>query len=117
MLSEAQKTPDKTKHWAALFGDIFKNDYTNATSGQQWFTGLTDEGEEQYKECLAAVKTTHQDSAKCKFENNPLDLFKPQMDIQCSNCNDDFKRKNCLHPKECITQDTKEELEWDNVEP
>jgi len=49
------KLVKKTDCWAAAVGDIFKNPYALATSGQQHFTRLADDREEQQNEDLAEV--------------------------------------------------------------
>jgi len=83
-----------------------------ATSGQQHFTGLTDDGEEQYKEYLAEVIAAHKDPVKRKFEKDHLAWLKPQMDIQCATYKDEIARRNMANPMAGITQDTQEELDW-----
>jgi len=81
-LSEVVKSVDKTDCWAAAVGDIFKNPYALATSGQQHFAGLTDDGELQHNEHLTDVKAARADPAKRKFEKDHLAHLKAEMGIQ-----------------------------------
>jgi len=86
------KSVDKTDCWAATIGDIFKNPYALATSGQQHFTGLTDEGEDQHKECLADVIAARADPVKRKFEKDHLAHYKTEMGIQGAVGQDEISR-------------------------
>jgi len=116
MLSEVVKSPEKTDCWAAAVGDIFNNPYALATSGQQQFTGLTDDGEAQHNEHLAEVKAARADPAKRKFEKDHLAWLKTKMGIQCATCEDEIARRNMENPTAGIAQDTQEELDWSDRE-
>jgi len=106
------KSPEKTDCWAAAIGDIFNNPYALATSGQQHFTGLTDEGEDQHKEHLADVIAVRADPVKRKFEKDHLAWLKTKMGIQCATYEDEIARRNMANPTAGIAQDTQEELDW-----
>jgi len=70
-LSEVEKDgTDKTEHWAAACGDIFKNPFADGCSGQQHFSGLTKPGLKQHNKHLADVKEERKDPTKCKFEKD-----------------------------------------------
>jgi len=116
VLSEVVKSVDKTDCWAATIGDIFKNPYALATSGQQHFTGLTDDGELQYNEYLANVKAARADPIKRKFEKDHLAHLKTEMGIQCATYEDEIARRNMANPTAGIAQDTAEELAWSDRE-
>jgi len=107
---------EKTDCWAAATGDIFNNPYALATSGQQHFTGLTDDGEDQYKEYMADVIAARADPVKRKFEKDHLAWLKSQMDIQCATYEDEIARRNMANPTAGIAQDTQEELDWSDRE-
>jgi len=110
------KLVEKTDCWAATIGDIFNDPYALATSGQQHFTGLTDDGELQHNEHLAEVIAARADPAKRKFEKDHLAWLKPQMDIQCATYEDEIARRNRANPTAGIAQDTQEELDWSDRE-
>ena len=116
VLSEVVKSADKTDCWAAAIGDIFKNPYALATSGQQHFTGLTDEGELQYNEHLADVIAARADPVKRKFEKDHLAHFKVANNIQCATYEEETARRNMANPTAGIAQDTAEELAWSDRE-
>ena len=116
VLSEVVKSADKTDCWAATIGDIFKNPYALATSGQQHFTGLTDDGELQYNEYLADVKAARADPVKRKFEKDHLAHYKAQNNIQCATYEEETARRNMANPTAGIAQDTAEELAWSDRE-
>jgi len=87
-----------------------------ATSGQQHFTGLTDEGEDQHKEHLADVIAARADPAKRKFNKDHVAWLKTKMGIQCATYEDEIARRNMANPTAGITQDTQEELDWSDRE-
>jgi len=76
---------------------------------------LTDDGEEQYNEYLAAMIEPRKDPVKCKFEKDHFAWLKPQMDIQCATYEDEIARRNMTNPTAGIAQDTQEELAWSNL--
>ena len=115
-LSEVVKSADKTDCWAATIGDIFKNPYALATSGQQHFTGLTDEGEVQYNEYLAEVIAARADPVKRKFEKDHLAHYKAKNNIQGATYEEEIARRNMANPTAGIAQDTQEELLWSDRE-
>ena len=110
------KSPEKTDCWAAAIGDIFKNPYALATSGQQHFTGLTDEGELQYNEYLADVIAARADPVKRKFEKDHLAHYKAENNIQGATYEEEIARRNMANPTAGIAQDTAEELAWSDRE-
>jgi len=110
------KSVDKTDCWAATIGDIFKNPYALATSGQQHFTGLTDEGELQYNEYLAEVIAARKDPVKRKFEKDHLAHYKTENGLQGDTYEDEIARRAMANPTAGIAQDTQEELEWSDRE-
>jgi len=110
------KSVDKTDCWAAAIGDIFNNPYALATSGQQHFAGLTDEGEDQCKEYLADVIAARADPVKRKFEKDHLAHLKTEMGIQCATYEDEIAHRNMANPTAGIAQDTQEELDWSDRE-
>jgi len=105
---------NKTECWAATYGDIFKNPYTDGCSGQQNFTGLTKQGNHQHNKYLADVKEARKDPTKRQFEKDFLKWFQGQLDIQCSTYEDDCKRRNKKDPKDGIATDSKEDEEWND---
>ena len=114
VLSEVQKGPDVIQYWASTVGDIFKNNYFKATSGQQQYTGLTDDGEIQYDEHLADNIEAREDAVKRKFEKDHLDWLKPQMDIQCASYEAEVDRRTRADPTEGIAQDKEQDKLWDD---
>ena len=105
---------NKTECWAATYGDIFKNAYTDGCSGQQNFTGLTKLGNSRYQKYLEDVKKARKDPIKRKFEKDFLAWYQTQRDIQCSTYEDDCKRRNKKDPKDGIATDSKEDEEWND---
>jgi len=105
----------KIEYWAATFGEIFKNRFTDGCSGQQNYTGLTVAGAEKYKECLEAAKEARADTEKRKFEKAFLTWFQGKSDIKCSTYEEDCKRRAKKDPKDGIATDSREDEEWNDA--
>jgi len=115
-LSEVKKEgTTKIECWAATYGNVFKNRFTDGCSGQQNFTGLTVEGAAKYNEYLEAVKQARADPECRKFEKDFLSWFQGKSDIKCSTYEEDCKRRAKRDPKDGIATDSKEDEEWNDA--
>ena len=104
----------KTTYWVGLSGDKFKNDYATADQGQLKYTGLTDEGENQFQQYLEQVQNARRSAVKRQFEKDHLVWYKAKHGIVASDYESEMTRRANLNPKAGIAHDTQEELEYDD---
>ena len=102
------------KKWAGLYGDIFKNEYAKAESGQQKWTGLKEEGVEQYEAYLLASRTARVDKTKRAFEEAHLAWYKAKHDLQCDTYDQEVARRARANAAEGIAKDTEDDLKFDD---
>jgi len=114
VLQEGFDKQNKWRKWAALSGPLFKNECANAEHGQQKFTGLTELGDQQFKQHLADVRAAQKDKEKHKFKKDHLAWCKEQNNIERSSCEAEMARRAQANAKEGIAKDTEEEKKFDD---
>lgn len=95
-------------------GPLFKNEYATADKGQLNYTGLTEDGENQYKQYLTQVRAARKDPVKRQFEKDHLVWYKNKHGIVMADYESEMVRRANLNPKDGVAQDTNEELEYND---
>lgn len=97
-----------------MHGPIFENRFALSSGGQKEFTGLTLDGENQYKAYLLQVNEARADPVKVQFEKDHLAHCRGLWNIQLGNWEADERRRNRGTVQAGLAEESKEEAEFDD---